>query len=332
MSSPDFWARGERAQETVAELKAVKAVVQPIREIQREVDDLLVLHQLAIEEESASTLEEVRRSIAAVTARLEKVELASLFTDEKDRADCYFSIHAGAGGTESCDWAQMLLRLYTRWLERSGFSFETISILADEEAGIKNATLHVKGPYAFGYLKAEMGVHRLVRISPFDAAKRRHTSFASVDVVPELEEEEIDINENDLRIDTYRSSGAGGQHVNVTDSAVRITHLPTGLVVACQNERSQHKNRAVAMKILKSRLYQMREEERQKQLKQQYGEKGDIAFGSQIRSYVLQPYRLVKDHRTGVETGNVDAVLDGDIDAFIEAYLRQEQKAQKRRA
>jgi peptide chain release factor 2 len=330
MSSPGFWDSGERAQETVKELKAIKALVQPLGEIGKELDDFEVLHELGVEEKSPTTIDEVRRGLAALASRLEKVELSALFTDEKDRLDCYLSIHAGAGGTESCDWAQMLLRLYTRWLERNGFGVEMISILPDEEAGIKNATLYVKGPYAFGYLKAEMGVHRLVRISPFDAAKRRHTSFASVDVVPEIEEVEIEINENDLRIDTYRSSGAGGQHVNVTDSAVRITHIPSGIVVACQNERSQHKNRAVAMRILKARLYQMREDERQKQLKQEYGDKSEIAFGSQIRSYTLQPYQLVKDHRTGVEVGNVDAVLDGAIDVFIEAYLRGSKKTSKK--
>ncbi len=328
MSSPGFWESGERAQETVKELKSVKALVQPISEIGRELDDLEVLNQLAIEEKSPSTAEEVVRSLSVLESRLEKVELSALFSDDKDRFDCYLSIHAGAGGTESCDWAQMLLRMYTRWLERSGFNIEVISVLPDEEAGIKNATLHVTGPYAFGHLRAEMGVHRHVRISPFDSAKRRHTSFASVDVAPEIEEEVLEINESDLRIDTYRSSGAGGQHVNVTDSAVRMTHIPTGIVVACQNERSQHKNRAVAMKILKARLYQLRDDERQKALKQQYGEKGEIAFGSQIRSYVLQPYQLVKDHRTGLEVGNVDAVLDGDIDRFIEAYLRQSRRKQ----
>ncbi|MCK6461327.1 MAG: peptide chain release factor 2, partial [Planctomycetes bacterium] len=223
-----------------------------------------------------------------------------------------------------CDWAQMLLRMYTRWAERAGFEIETIEIVPNDEGGIKNASVAVRGPYAYGYLRSEIGVHRLVRISPFDAQKRRHTSFAAVDVMPEFDEEiEIEIAEKDLRIETYRSGGAGGQHVNKTESAVRITHMPTGVVAACQNERSQHRNRAMAMKMLKSKLYRLQEMERDAELKKLYGEKGEIAFGSQIRNYVLQPYQLVKDVRTEHETGSVDAVLDGNIDAFIEAYLRR---------
>ena len=245
-----------------------------------------------------------------------------MLSGEDDTRNAILTIHPGAGGTESQDWAEMLLRLYLRWCERRGFAKEIVEYQAGEEAGLKSATVTVAGDHAFGYLKAESGVHRLVRISPFDQAKRRHTSFASVFVVPEVDDSiEIEIDENELRIDTYRSSGAGGQHVNVTDSAVRITHLPTGIVVTCQNERSQHKNRATAMKILRARLYQRARREQEEKQAELHGSKKDIAWGSQIRSYVLHPYRMIKDHRTGVEVGNVDRVLDGDIDEFIEAEL-----------
>ncbi len=240
-----------------------------------------------------------------------------------DFRDAYLSVHAGAGGTESCDWAEMLLRMYTRWAEKSHFQVEMVELMAGEEAGIRRATIKVNGRWAYGYLKAEVGVHRLVRISPFDANKRRHTSFASVDVLPQVDENiEIEIKDGDLRTDTYRASGAGGQHVNKTSSAVRITHLPTGIVVQCQNERSQHRNRRQAMEMLKAKLYQLKQRERDEELMAKYDEKGEIAWGNQIRSYVLQPYTLIKDLRTGEETGNVQAVLDGDLDRFIHAYLR----------
>jgi len=322
MSAPGFWDDPDRAAEVVAQLKHVKSVVEPLEAARSELADLTVLHELALEEKSEDTLSEIGASLEAIESSLARLEIQELLSDEDDELNAYVSIQAGAGGTESCDWANMLLRMYLRWLERQEFKFDIISLQEAEEAGIKSAMIHVRGPFAFGYLKSEMGVHRLVRISPFDAQKRRHTSFVSVDVVPELEEDdEIEVADGEIRVDTYRSSGAGGQHVNVTDSAVRITHLPSGIVVQCQNERSQHKNRAMAMKILKARLKQLRREEREKESQQKYDSKGEIAFGSQIRSYVLQPYQVVKDHRTELDIGNVDAVLDGDIDPFIEAYL-----------
>ena len=253
-----------------------------------------------------------------------------MLSGEDDPRGAILTIHPGAGGTESQDWAEMLLRLYLRWCERRGYHKEIVEYQAGEEAGLKSATVTVEGDFAFGYLKAESGVHRLVRISPFDANKRRHTSFASVFVVPEIEDDiEVEIDENDLRIDTYRSSGAGGQHVNVTDSAVRITHIPTGVVVTCQNERSQHKNRATAMKILRARLYERARREHEEKQAVLHGSKKEIAWGSQIRSYVLHPYRMIKDHRTGVEVGDVDRVLDGDLDEFIEAELLRRSKAEK---
>jgi peptide chain release factor 2 len=272
--------------------------------------------------------ENVDADIEALVSQLEtevyQVEMTMKLSGEHDDRDAIVAIHPGAGGTESQDWAEMLQRMYLRFAERRGWTTELVDYQAGEEAGIKSATMIVRGDYAYGYLKSEHGVHRLVRISPFDAAKRRHTSFASVYVYPDIDEEiNIEINDKDLRVDTYRSSGAGGQHVNVTDSAVRITHLPTGIVVTCQNERSQHKNRDVAMKLLRARLYQVELEKRQEEQAKLEGEKKDIAFGSQIRSYVLQPYQLVKDLRTGKEVGDVQRVLDGDLDPFVEAYLAQ---------
>jgi peptide chain release factor 2 len=272
--------------------------------------------------------ENVDADIEALVWKLERelneIELTMKLSGEHDDRDAIVAIHPGAGGTESQDWAEMLMRMYLRFAERRGWSTEIVDYQAGEEAGIKSATMMVRGDYAYGYLKSEHGVHRLVRISPFDAAKRRHTSFASVYIYPDIDEEiQIDINDKDLRVDTYRSSGAGGQHVNVTDSAVRITHLPSGIVVTCQNERSQHKNRDVAMKLLRARLYQLELDKRQTEQEKIEGEKKDIAFGSQIRSYVLQPYQLVKDLRTGYEVGDVQRILDGDIEGFVEAYLAQ---------
>jgi peptide chain release factor 2 len=285
---------------------------------------LAVLRELADEEESAETRREVEAGLADLEPRLRALELRSMLSGPNDHRDVYLSIHAGAGGTESCDWAQMLLRMYLRWIEEHGFEAAIIDEVPGEQAGLRSVTLEVTGQMAHGYLRAEIGVHRLVRISPFDAAARRHTSFASLDVVPKFEDDDIqiEINDKDLRVDTYRSSGPGGQNVNKVSSAVRITHLPTGIVVACQIDRSQHRNRATAMSILKSRLYRMEEQKRNDELAKLYGDKGEIAWGNQIRSYVLQPYTMVKDHRTGVETANVQAVLDGDLDAFIEAYLK----------
>jgi peptide chain release factor 2 len=261
---------------------------------------------------------------AKASDTVHRMEFQSLLGDKLDSNNAYLTFHAGAGGTESCDWAEMLLRMYRYYVESRGFGIEAIDYQAGEEAGIRSVTVLVTGPYAYGYLKAERGVHRLVRISPFDANKRRHTSFASLDVVAEISEDiEVDIKESDLRIDTYRSSGAGGQHVNKTDSAIRLTHIPTGIVVACQAERSQHNNRAKAFSMLRARIYEMKLDEQRKDMEKFYGEKGEIAWGRQIRSYVLQPYTMVKDHRTEYETSNVSAVLDGDLQPFVEAYLKQ---------
>lgn len=282
-----------------------------------------VLDQL-LEEGHPEAEEELRQAVERLRHDVERLELASLLSGEYDANDAVTSLHAGAGGTESQDWAEMLLRMYLRWTEREGFDVELDELNPGEEAGIKSATFIVRGPNAYGLLSAERGVHRLVRISPFDASRRRHTSFASLDVIPLLEEDaEIDIDPKDLRIETYRASGHGGQHVNVTDSAVRITHVPTGITAACQNERSQMQNRAVAMRILKARLADVARRQRQEKIESLRGERRDIEFGSQIRSYVLHPYRLVKDHRTGVEVGDVDRVLDGDLERLIEAELRR---------
>ncbi len=272
-------------------------------------------------------LDEYLSELQGLKNDVESLELKFLLHDELDKGNAILEIHPGAGGTESQDWAQILMRMYLRWAERHGFKTEIIDLQQGEEAGIKGATITVSGPYAYGYLKSEAGVHRLVRISPFDANRRRHTSFAAVLVYPEVEDTvDVEIREEDLKIDTFRASGAGGQHVNKVSSAVRITHIPTGIVVSCQNDRSQHKNRATAMKILKARLYDLKLREQEKMMEDLIGEKKEIAWGSQIRSYVLHPYRLIKDHRTGMETGNVDAVLDGEIDDFIRAYLKLQSK------
>ena len=322
MASPDFWLDQEKAQGAIAEMKTLKAVLEPLEQIVTLADDVQVMADLAAEDADAE--QELPAALDALDAALGKFEFQQMLNGPDDASNAYLTVHAGAGGTESCDWTEMLLRMYLRWAERNGFREDIIEATAGEEAGLRRATIHVMGRHAFGYLKAEIGVHRLVRISPFDANKRRHTSFASVDVTPELTDEgEIEISESDLRVDTYRAGGAGGQHVNKTDSAVRITHLPTGIVAQCQNDRSQHKNRRMAMKMLAAKLHALREAKRQAELSAAYDAKGEIAFGYQIRSYVLQPYQMVKDLRTNVETGNVDAVLDGDIDQFIAAYLRR---------
>ena len=322
MSKADFWDDKAKAQETVQQLSSAKGTIEPFLALRRKVDDFAALAELAAEDESF--LAEADPQWAELEKQLDKLELVSFLSGKFDRMNCYFYIHAGAGGTESCDWASMLLRMYRRWFERRGYKDEVIDIQPGEEAGIKSAVLKVEGDFAYGYLKAERGIHRLVRISPFDSNARRHTSFASAEAFPELEEDiNIEVDEKDLKIDTYRASGAGGQYVNRTDSAVRITHLPTGVVVACQVERSQHKNRAMAMRMLKARLYELEEEKRRKQAQQISGDKAEIGWGNQIRSYVLQPYQMVKDLRTNVETSNTAAVLDGDIDIFVEAWLRQ---------
>ena len=304
------------------EQRALKDVVDQPEAIGRELEELTVLLGLLREEEDPQTLKELESSLRNLESQVVALELTTVMTGEYDQGNAILTINPGAGGTESQDWAQMLLRMYLRWAETGRYKTEVIDLLPAEEAGIKTATVTVTGKYAYGRLKAEIGVHRLVRISPFDANHRRHTSFASIFVYPEIDETiDVSIDEKDLRIDTYRSSGAGGQHVNVTDSAVRLTHLPTGIVVSCQNERSQHKNKAMAMKVLRARLYDHYRREQEKEMAKLEGEKKDIAWGSQIRSYVLAPYQLVKDHRTGLETGNVEKVLDGEIEPFIDAFL-----------
>ena len=288
----------------------------------QELEDLLVLVELGEEDEDEATLAEVRSLLPELEQRVARMEFARMLSGEHDPNNAIVSINAGAGGTEAQDWAEMLLRMYLRFCEKKGFKTEITDYQPGDEAGVKGVTFTADGPFAYGYLRAEMGIHRLVRISPFDSNARRHTSFCSVFVFPELSDEiEVEINEKDLKVDTYRSSGAGGQHVNKTDSAIRITHIPTGIVVACQNERSQHKNRSTAMKQLKARLFELEVRKKEEEASALSGEKKEIGWGSQIRSYVLHPYRMVKDHRTGYEMGNTDAVLDGDIEGFIEAYL-----------
>ncbi|MHC4487273.1 MAG: peptide chain release factor 2, partial [Planctomycetota bacterium] len=292
-----------------------------------EVKDLQELFELAAAESDEEELKQLEDDLGALVKRCEQIELQGLLSRPEDMKNCFFSIHAGAGGTESCDWANMLLRMYTRYFEANKYKFRQLDITPGEEVGVRSVTLRVSGPFAFGKLSCETGVHRLVRISPFDSQSRRHTSFAAVDCVPEFDEDiDVEINEEDLRIDFYRSSGAGGQHVNKTSSAVRITHEPTGIVVQCQSERSQHRNRAEAMKVLKARLYMVEQQKRDDELAKLYGNKGEIAWGSQIRSYVMQPYQMVKDHRTSHQMGNVEAVLDGELNGFIESYLRHRAK------
>ena len=323
MSAPGFWDDQEAAQKVVARLKTLKAVVAPVEGISSRMDDLRTLHELAVEAGDADTLSEAAAEAEKLGADLDKLELRTMLSGPHDAGDCYLSIHAGAGGTESCDWAEMLLRMYLRYFERNGLGAQEVDRLDGEEAGIRSVTLHVTGQYAFGYLSCERGVHRLVRISPFDAQSRRHTSFASVDVLPELADVEVRIDwEKDVREDTFRSRGAGGQHVNKVSSAVRLTYLPAGIVVQCQNERSQHKNRAEARKMLAAKLYQREQAKRDAELAELYSEKGEIAWGYQIRSYVLYPYQLVRDERTELKSPHTDRVLDGDIQEFIDAYLR----------
>ncbi len=319
-ADPTFWDDQDIAQEVLQRRRRLQEDLDLAESLGKRIEDLSVLIEWAGQEEDV--VEDLLAALDGLQIELEAGEIKKMLGGEHDRRNAIVSIHPGAGGTESQDWAEMLLRMYLRWAERRGFSREIIEAQPGDEAGVKSATITVVGDYAYGSLLPEAGVHRLVRISPFDQAARRHTSFASVFVWPELPDDvDIEIDDKDLRVDTYRSSGAGGQHVNVTDSAVRITHLPTGIVVSCQNERSQHRNRDAAMSVLRSRLYDQRLQEQQDRLEQIGGEKKDIAFGSQIRSYVLHPYRMVKDHRTKLDEGNVDRVLDGDIDEFIKAYL-----------
>lgn len=326
MAAPDFWDQNDRAQKVIAELNAVKSVVDSFNSLQTEHDDLTVLLELAEEEQDESMVADIEKGTASLTHKLEQFELQLLLNQPYDKLNAILELHPGAGGTESQDWAEMLLRMYRRWAEKkSDFKVEVLDYLPGDEAGVKSVTLLIKGFNAYGYLKAEKGVHRLVRISPFDASGRRHTSFVSCHVMPEIEDDiEIEIRSEDIKTDTYRSSGAGGQHINKTDSAVRLTHIPTGVVVACQTERSQISNRDRAMKMLKSKLYELKIAEQEKQLAEIAGEQSDIAWGSQIRSYVFHPYSMVKDHRTSAETGNIGAVMDGDIDFLIDSYLRKQ--------
>ena len=323
MNDPSFWEDIQRSQKVNKEVKILKNKIQKYESIKSRIDDTEVLIQLGMEEEDSSIIDEVGKELSSLEKDVEALRLETLLNGPYDSNNAIIEIHAGAGGTEAMDWASMLLRMYTRWCESKGYKVETLDLLPGEEAGVKSVTLQVAGENAYGYLKAEKGVHRLVRISPFDASGRRHTSFASLEVMPEIEDDEdLDIKPEDLRIDTYRAGGAGGQHVNKTESAVRITHIPTGIVVQCQNERSQIQNRETAMKVLRARLLELREAERQKELEKVKGEKKSIEWGSQIRSYVFHPYSMVKDHRTNQETGNIQAVMDGDLDPFINAYLQ----------
>lgn len=333
MAAPGFWENGKTAQETIEKLKTLRRTVEPFEKCEKEANEISELLEI-LEETDESSFREIQEHLSRLEHELAGLEFQKLLSDPMDVRNAIVSINSGAGGTESCDWAQMLLRMYMRWVDQHGYALKTVDFQQGEEAGIKSTTFIVEGAYAYGYLKAECGVHRLVRISPFDSNKRRHTSFASIDVIAEVDDvPEVEIKESELRIDTYRAGGAGGQHVNKTSSAVRLTHLPTGLVVQCQNERSQHQNKEMAMKVLKARLFERYLKEREAELKSKYGEKKEIAWGSQIRSYVFHPYTMVKDHRTGTETSNGQAVMDGALDEFIQSYLKkiteQKNKGQK---
>jgi peptide chain release factor 2 len=323
MEAPGFWDNPDYSNKKMKELKNLKDTVEQIDHLSTQYEDIETLIEMGNEEEDESMAEEIRSELDSFTSELETLRISTLLTGEYDKNDAILKLNAGAGGTESCDWCSMLYRMYTRWAERKGFSVEVLDYLDGDEAGIKSVTFQVNGENAYGYLKSEKGVHRLVRISPFNAQGKRQTSFVSLDVMPDIEEDlDVEINEEDLRIDTYRSSGAGGQHINKTSSAIRITHLPTGIVVQCQNERSQFQNKDKAMQMLKAKLYMLKQEENAQKLSGIRGEVKEIGWGNQIRSYVFQPYTMVKDHRTNHETGNVDAVMDGALDPFINAYLK----------
>ena len=326
MAAPEFWDDAKRAQGLIRERNDLARLVTRAGVLAHELSEVRLLWEMAVEDGAESLEGEIQGGLQRVRQAIRDFELTVVLSGEHDRKTAIVSIHAGAGGTESQDWAQMLLRMYTRWAERHGYKVEAVDLLPGDEAGLKSATLEVTGEYAYGYLKGETGVHRLVRISPFDAARRRHTSFASVAVMPEVEDIEVVVKDDEIRVDVFRASGPGGQGVNTADSAVRITHLPTGIVVSCQNERSQLRNRDTALRVLRARLYQMADQKRKAELEQLTGDKKEIAFGSQIRSYVFAPYQLIKDHRTNLEVGNVDAVMDGEIDAFVEAFLFQVRK------
>ena len=323
MEAPGFWDNPDYSNKKMKELKNLKDTVDQINGLETQYEDIETLIEMGNEEEDESMVEEIRGELDSFAAELETLRIGTLLTGEYDKNDAILKLNAGAGGTESCDWCSMLYRMYTRWAEKKGFSVEVLDYLDGDEAGTKSVTFQVNGENAYGYLKSEKGVHRLVRISPFNAQGKRQTSFVSLDVMPNIEEDlDVEINDEDLRIDTYRSSGAGGQHINKTSSAIRITHLPTGIVVQCQNERSQFQNKDKAMQMLKAKLYMLKQEENAQKLSGIRGEVKEIGWGNQIRSYVFQPYTMVKDHRTSHETGNVDAVMDGDLDPFINAYLK----------
>lgn len=322
MGAPDFWDDPAAAQAVNQELNDMRGSVDKYRALIAKIDDLEALWEMGMEAPEDISEEEVKGELAAISTDMRALELEVLLSGEYDGSNAYLELHAGAGGTEAQDWTQMLLRMYGRWAERHGFSVETVDLLPGDEAGVKSATLFIRGHNAYGYLKSEKGVHRLVRISPFDSNARRHTSFSACDIMPEIEDaKEVEVNMDDVRVDTYRSSGAGGQHINKTSSAVRMTHLPTGIVVQCQNERSQIQNREVCLRMLRAKLFELEEQKKEEERAKLEGVQQKIEWGSQIRSYVFQPYTMVKDHRTNCETGNVQAVMDGELDPFIEAYL-----------
>ncbi|MBP1744062.1 MAG: peptide chain release factor 2 [Firmicutes bacterium] len=328
MQQPGFWDNPSKAQEISTEANSLKQKVNAYDNLAARIEDATVLAQMAIEEEDMSLVKEIQQDVEAISEEIEKMRVQLLLSGEYDKNNAILDLHVGVGGTDAQDWTEMLLRMYTRWAEKKGYKVETVDILPADDYGIKSATLRIQGEYAYGYLKAEKGIHRLVRISPFNANGKRQTSFASVEVLPELtQSQDISIRPEDLRVDTYRSGGAGGQHVNKTESAIRITHLPTGIVVQCQNQRSQHYNKEEAMKMLKSKLVELKDRAHKERVEDLTGEQKDMGWGSQIRSYTFQPYTMVKDHRTKVENTNVNAVMDGDIDSFIIAYLKEEAQA-----